>query len=238
VVGRIGHEREREKGCMEGADDVDNGHESSSDEEERKCPLCEMDDIELEHLNNSRVTPHPLRVIMAREILYHGQKRSKSIYRKMCKQYNNEVLRPMLESGVKCEPWTVDMVRAHFEKHVTLLPRRILGDQIEMLVKLSMANWAEIQASALGMGGQEPLDPKSIAKAKDLAMIIAKLVSEHRTYVKEDLASTGIDTIWRNADTDGNAHAVEMKKLIDKTVLIQSSAGAGDRPLATELFEQ
>lgn len=202
-----------------------------------KCPLCDIDEIEIEHMNNSRITPQPIRVIMAREILYHGQRRKKSIYKQMCDQYNREIVTPMLESGVQCEAWTVQMVETHFEKHVTLLPRKIIGDQIEMLTRLSKANWAEISTKMME-AGDETVDPKAVTKAKDLAMIIAKLVAEHRSYVKEDLANTGIDVVWRSADASCNSQAVEMKKLIDKTILIQSTAGAGDRPTAAELFEQ
>ena len=57
------------------------------------------------HEKQNKLTLRQIRVIMARKILYHAQKRKKSIYQKACERYNRKIVKPMVEFGVQCQMW-------------------------------------------------------------------------------------------------------------------------------------
>lgn len=201
------------------------------------CPLCNNDDLEELSCLNAMRSSEPMKAIMAREIKCHGLVPDDVIYRKMARDYNKTIREPMLKSGLECPKWTTAVVKRHFKEHVQLLPRRLIAEQIKMLTALSRANFKELETTFID-GEQEPIvDPKLVTKAKDLAAGITKLTQEWKQCVKEDLAHTGSCKIWRNHDAITDCASLEIKNLIDKTATIQSAAGVGDRPVASELFQ-
>ena len=129
------------------------------------------------------------------------------------------------------------MVRKHFEVHTQLVARRVVGRQLRRLEKLSKIVDEEVVAQ-LASGGRdngELVDTKVVNKACNLAKTVMYMVRDFNTYQREDMRQTGISNLWRSVDL-GATSVTEAKQLLDRAAMVQSAAGAGDRPTASELF--
>jgi hypothetical protein len=216
------------------------GAEGDSDQEEREratCPLCALDDVDIEHAGNASAGNPYVRRIMARELVFFGVCEDAVVYKRIADDYNRFVCAEMHRSGLECQKWTPAIVKRHFEHHVQLLPRHILGRdlrRLETASKLLEAEMATRLAQGLSDTG-EMIDGKTVTKLCNVAKTKMMLTRDLRSCVREDLASTGVAALWRSMDL-GASGASEAKKLLDKAALIQSAAGAGDRPSASDLF--
>jgi hypothetical protein len=108
-------------------------YDSTDDVAPIDCPLCLLDEIEPEHASASQTTNSYMRRIMAQELMGYGTTPDKVIYAKIARMYNRHIYKSMLESNLKCERWSTQMVQHHFEQHVWLLPRRVIGELIRQL---------------------------------------------------------------------------------------------------------
>jgi len=201
------------------------------------CPLCALDDVDIEHAGNASAGNPYVRRIMARELVFFGVCDDAVVYRRIAEEYNRFVCAEMHRSGLACKEWTPALVKRHFEHHVQLLPRHILGRdlrRLETASKLLEAEMASRLAQGLSDSG-EMIDGKTVTKLCNVAKTKMMLTRDLRACVREDLASTGVAALWRSMDL-GASGASEAKKLLDKAALIQSAAGAGDRPSASDLF--
>ena len=203
------------------------------------CPLCMLDEIEPEHASASLTTNSYMRRIMAQELMGYGVTPDNVIYTKIARMYNRHIQRSMAESQLVCEKWTPDMVREHFEHHVWLLPRRVIGQLIKDLTQ-TMSILRKERANALRLADDEEteiIDPKFVTKMCNLAAKIASLTREYRTYQKEDTLHTQVANLYKAIDL-GTTNVTEAKQMLDRVALIQSNAGGADRPLANELFTE
>ena len=78
-----------------------------------------------------------MRRIMAIELTKFGTRPDAAIYADIAGAYNEDVRAPMIAAGLECPVWTPACVRAHFEDHVDLVPRRVVARQIRRLEVLS-----------------------------------------------------------------------------------------------------
>ena len=145
---------------------------------------------------------------------------------------------------------TLPMVREHFEHHVGLLPRRVVGDQIstckELLDGVSREFKAQrlcattAMAQALADGGPpqsaEFVDAKTVKKWCDLQGKLLPLVEKYRQFQKVDALAVGLSTLWRSVSL-GETSTQDAVKLLESAAALQTAAGAGDMPKASELFE-
>jgi hypothetical protein len=76
---------------------------------------------------------------------------------------------------------------------------------------------------------------KFVTKMCNLAAKIATLTREFRVYQKEDMLETQVKSLCKSVEL-GTTSVAEAKQMLDRVALIQSNAGGGDRPKATELF--
>lgn len=210
---------------------------SDEDAEQTDCPLCLMDEIEPEHASASLATNNYMRRIMAQELMLYGTCPDKVIYGKIARMYNRHIHRSMIESNLQCERWTTRIVQTHFEQHVWLLPRRLIGQLIKDL-NITMSVLKRERAVALRIADvdeTEILDAKFVTKMCNLAAKIATLTREYRTYQKEDMLQTQVKSLCKAVEL-GTTSATDAKQMLDRVALLQSSAGGGDRPNANELF--
>jgi hypothetical protein len=108
-------------------------HDETDDEPPIECPLCLLDEIEPEHASASQTTNSYMRRIMAQELMGYGTTPDRVIYAKIARMYNRHIHKSMVESNLRCERWSAQTVRHHFEHHVWLLPRRVIGELIRQL---------------------------------------------------------------------------------------------------------
>ena len=141
------------------------------------------------------------------------------------------------------------MVRTHFEKHVGLVPRRIIGREIQHCQGMLDAVNKEIagqrlcanQALAKALADGEPpqsmefIDAKSVKKWCDLQGKLLPMVEKFRQFQKEDALAVGLSTLWRSVSL-GETSTQDAAKLLESAAALQTAAGAGDLPLASELF--
>jgi len=206
-----------------------------------ECEFCCMDNVECMHSNYGKALEAPIKRIMALELLLHGLVSDKAIYKRMCHEFNTKIRSKMISSGVKCNKWEWRNLKTHFDKHVRLLPRRVLGEQICMLTRLSRCNYRQADLTTVAgeelVNDQDPLDIKFVQKAVSLSGAIAKLIKEHRAYVKEDMQHTGFESVWRERQSTAANELMQVKQLVENTCLAQAPVGKGDRPSAKLLFD-
>ena len=212
---------------------------SDEDAPDTLCPLCSLPDVELEHSNTSFNRNGYIRRIMASELMASGQIPSHVIYNRIARLYNRHVFKPMRQSGLDCERWTGALVKEHFEKHVNCVPRRVLHQWIKRFEKTATLVDQEI---ALGsQNGPNDADqlvcPKLVKKQIDLGKASLALVTAYKQAVKDDMLTCGVDALCRSVEL-GATTATEARELLDRAALIQSAAGAGDRPSASDLFAE
>lgn len=221
--------------------DSEEGAPADTDSEEgapaSDCPLCCIEEAEVEHAGAVGGT-HPLmRRIMAEELKCHGTKPKAAVYNSIARLYNRHVRRAMLGRELQCVRWTGQMVQTHFECHVTLVPRRVIArcvERVELVAKLLDTEVAGRQTAEPTENG-EIIDTKIVNKVCTVAKTLKDLVRDSRAYVKEDMQERSVDKVITGVDLDAAAN--EGKDLLDRQALLQSAAGAGDRATASDLFD-
>ena len=206
---------------------------ADSDEE---CGFCCDANVECLHSNYSKCLDPPIKRIMACELLLHGFVSDKAIYRQMCHEYNSNIHAKLISSGLKSTKWESKKLKEHFDKHVNLLPRRVVAEQLKMLTRLSRMNYRQAK-NEICQNSEDPLDIKFVQKAVSLTGVISKLIKEHHTYVKEDMEQTKFESTWRDKKTHNANELMQVKHLVYDSSLAQAPIGKGDRPTASTLFD-
>ena len=239
----------------------DNEDIEDTDENEpcTSCPLCAVDDVNAEFAGMVNPTNNmTLRKIMGFVLANFGVMPNRTIYSIMARQYNREIYKPMRRAGLPCKKWTVAIVRTHFEEHVSILPRRVLGkdllslEQAAQLIDKEMQNCSDEankmqeqyqdQVALAQEAGEPPPQPPPVEIVKK--PVLDKLVNiikakfavlrDYRAYHKEDLVGTGVDTVFKSVNL-GETSITEAQNLLDAAAA-QDSAGAA-LPVASELFD-
>ena len=215
-----------------------------------QCPLCLYDEAMPECASVVPSSNAYMRRIMAIELHHYGMVPQDVVYTNIARHYNKHIHKPRIRAGLESCRWTLPMVREHFEHHVGLLPRRVVGDQIstckELLDGVSREFKAQrlcattAMAQALADGGPpqsaEFVDAKTVKKWCDLQGKLLPLVEKYRQFQKEDALAVGLSTLWRSVSL-GETSTQDAVKLLESAAALQTAAGAGDMPKASELFE-
>ena len=145
----------------------------------------------------------------------------------------------MRGANLQCEKWTVPMVRKHFEEHVSLVPRRQLGRDLRRLERVSSLLDRELstslEAALENDQSAELVDKKYLDKLEKVIKTKHAIIKDYRAFQKEDQMTCGINTLWKSVEL-GQTTAEEAKKLMQAAAAIQTAAGSGDMPTASELF--
>lgn len=226
------------------------------------CPLCRIEDVSVETAASTGVTTNNrLRRIMGIELMNFGMVPDSLIYHNISRQYNKNIYKCLVRAGFECVKWTPAIVRKHFEQHVQLVPRRAIGRDIRRLeaasriVDREITNSVDVNNEAiesrnaaigeLDENGEpiavppiqvEVVDKRILDKLINLTKAKFALLRDYRNYQKEDMVSTGIDTLWKSV-TLGETSVTDAKKLLEAAATLRSAAGPGDLPKASELFE-
>lgn len=214
------------------------GDDTDSDEgaPASECPLCYMEEAQIEHAGAVTSNHALMRRIMAEELKFNGMKPSAVIYNKIARQYNRHVRRAMLGRGLQCERWTGQMVQTHYEYHVPMVPRLLLNKcvgRLECIAKVVDTEVAACQIADPSANG-EIIDAKIVNKQCNIAKTMMYLVRDTRIYTKEDMQNMG--KLCGDIDLDAPPTSVQ-KDLLDRAALVQSAAGAGDLACASDLFD-
>ena len=92
---------------------------------EGSCPLCMLDDVDVEHASNASACNVYIRKIMARELVFYGTCESKVVSPRL-RTSTTSMRDEMVKSGLECTEWTTEMVQRHFEHHTKLVPRHVI----------------------------------------------------------------------------------------------------------------
>ena len=114
-----------------GADEQEEGDEEDTDLPLPTCPLCLYDEVLPECASCVPSDNSYMRRIMAIELHHTGLVPNDVVYTNIARHYNRHIHKPRTRSGMESVRWTLPMVREHFEKHVGLVPRRIIGNEIQ-----------------------------------------------------------------------------------------------------------
>ena len=101
------------------------------------CAVCAVEEACPETAGGTPSDNATMRRIMAIELTKFGTRPDADIYADIAAAYNDEIRAPMLAAGLECVAWTAASVRTHFERHVDLIPRRIVARQIRRLEALA-----------------------------------------------------------------------------------------------------
>ena len=198
-----------------------------------ECPLCAIDDVEPEY-DGAMMNGNPtIRRIMSTELVWGIQRPSKYIYDYMAEMYNRKIRATYLKAGHKCAKWTGALVKVHFEQHVTLLPRREAGDAYARAKRMCCMIEQDIMCKYEETG---EMDTKLVASYNTIARLKMDTLKEHSRFHLRDLTQTGATSLWRSVDM-GDTGVKEAKLILDKMALIKNTAGYGDRPMASTLFQ-
>ena len=108
-------------------------YQDNSDDEDLPlptCPLCLYDEVLPECAGIVPSDNSYMRRIMAIELHHTGIVPDDVVYTNIARHYNKHIHKPRLQAGLESQRWTLPMVREHFENHVGIVPRRILGKEI------------------------------------------------------------------------------------------------------------
>lgn len=213
------------------------------------CPLCLYDEVLPECASAVPSDNSYMRRIMAIELHHTGLVPSNVIYTNIARHYNKHIHKPRLQAGLPSERWTLPMVREHFEQHVGLVPRRVIAkeicqcQQMLALVQREVAGQKMVASAAMAQAllendtptSMEFVDGKSIKKWCDLQAKLLPLVEKFRQFQKEDSLAVGLSTLWRSISL-GETSTQDAAKLLESAAALQTAAGAGDMPKASELF--
>lgn len=214
------------------------------------CPLCLYDEVLPECASAVPSDNSYMRRIMAIELHHTGLVPNDVVYTNIARHYNKHIHKPRLQAGLESQRWTLPMVREHFEKHVCLLPRRVLANEIcqckQMLASVEREINSQKICAATAMAkaladGENPasmefIDAKTVKKWCDLQGKLLPLVEKFRLFQKEDSLAVGLSTLWRSISL-GETSTQDAAKLLESAAALQTAAGAGDMPQASELFQ-
>lgn len=228
---------------------ADNGNDvviPSSGKHKRKrieCPLCSGLDMAIEHAGGAPCDNQAMRQVMAIELKSFGTIPDGIIYAKIARAYNERVYAPTVAAGFSVCRWTTRMVRIHFEQHVTLVPRRVVGKDLARCEKMLRVVDNEMKAQNLAaVDPTDQLESKTMAKAITIMKMKQTLLKDLRAYMREDMAATGGELL----SSRGNAAVVgdDAKEIL--ITLHNSANGAGvftpapnagdDMPAGSEIF--
>lgn len=234
-----------------GGDQNDSSGEEDSDADLPlpTCPLCLYDEVLPECASCVPSDNSYMRRIMAIELHHSGLVPNDVVYTNIARHYNKHIHKPRVRAGMESERWTLPMVREHFENHVGLVPRRVLSKEIQncqsMLESVTReitsqrlaASTAVAEAVANGEppGSMEFIDAKSVKKWCDLQGKLLPLVEKFRLFQKEDALAVGLSTLWRSVSL-GETSTQDAARLLESAAALQTAAGSGDMPRASELF--
>jgi hypothetical protein len=227
----------------------DDATDSDADLPPPDCPLCAIDEVLPETASTVPSDNAYMRKIMSQELVHYGMIPDEVIYTNIARSYNTHIHKQLRRSGINSERWTLRTVRIHFEKHIRLLPRRVIGDQIHLCQRLLSSLEKEINSQFVAaMGGMQEadvvdgttpnvefVDSKTIKKICDVQAKLVPLLDKYRQFQKEDQANAGLSTLWRSVQL-GETDTQEANLLLASAAAMQTASGAGDRPTASELF--
>ena len=189
------------------------------------CPLCNLNDASVEHAGNIPSDNQTIRQIMGQELLSFGNLPDNLVYARIARAYNTRVHRPTTIAGFHSEKWTGRMVKVHFEKHVRLVPRRIVSKDMMRCEKYLQIIEREINAGvATSDDPTDLLDQKTLNKAILVMKMKQSLLKDLRGYVKEDLVVTGCDIINKQVGS-GNLDGEDARDIL--TTMHASANGVG-----------
>ena len=214
------------------------------------CPLCDIPGVNVEHAGNIPSENQTMRQIMAQELLNFGNIPDNLVYARIARAYNTRVYRPTTMAGFACTKWTGRMVKTHFEKHVCLVPRRVISKDITRCEKYLRIVEREINASVSTSADPVDLvDTKMINKAMTLMKMKQSLLKDLRCFIKEDLIVTGCDLVSKQVGS-GNMDGEDARDIL--MTMHASANGVGpsgvrvfaappragdDLPVGDEVFE-
>ena len=214
------------------------------------CPLCDLPGVSVEHAGNIPSENQTMRQIMAQELLSFGTIPDNVVYARIARAYNTRVHRPTTMAGFACTKWTGRMVKTHFEKHVCLVPRRIISKDITRCEKYLRVVEREINAAVSTADDPVDLvDTKTINKAIMLMKMKQSLLKDLRCFIKEDLVVTGCDLVTKQLGA-GNMDGEDARDIL--MTMHASANGVGpsgvhafsappragdDLPVGEEVFE-
>ena len=207
------------------------------------CPLCNLPDVSVEHAGNIPSENQTIRQIMGQELLSFGNIPDNLVYARIARAYNTRVHRPTTIAGFDSNKWTGRMVKIHFEKHVRLVPRRIVSKDMTRCEKYLQIIEREINASvATSDDPTDLLDPKTLNKAIMLMKMKQSLLKDLRCYVKEDLVVTGCDLVSKQIGS-GNLDGEDARDILMTMpgpsgvhVFAAAPRAGDDLPVGEEVF--
>jgi hypothetical protein len=209
------------------------------------CALCCVQEASLSTAVASQSEHLVMRRIMGIELANFGSRPDNLIYQDIANAYNSEVRDPMLRAGIECKAWTRALVQEHFDKHVDLVPRRVLARHIRRLEKMAVIVDAEVAAARNQHNeidgedddaGSDIIDARIIKKQIDIAKATTNLVKEYRIFQREDQTTCGIDNIMRSVQL-GQTSVQDAQRMLEIAALARCSQNSVEMPRASELFE-
>ena len=215
------------------------------------CAVCAVEEACPETAGGTPSGNATMRRIMAIELTKFGTRPDAAIYADIAAAYNDEIRAPMAAAGLDCPAWTPSSVRVHFERHVDLVPRRIVARQIRSLEALAADLEQRCEpgpddevrsllprAGELTLWRQEEtgMDTKDMKVQIDLAKAITALAKEYRAFQREDQASCGVDAILRSVQL-GETSAQDAQRMLETAALARCATGTTEIPRASELFD-
>ena len=236
----------------------DDATDSDADLPPPSCPLCAIDEVLPETASTIASDNAYMRRILSQELVHYGIIPDDVIYTNIARCYNKHIHKQLQRSGIKSERWTLNTVRKHFDHHIRLLPRRVIGKQIQLCQRMLSSLEKEINAQFVAAVGQtqsiedaqanahdptasglqvcpEFVEGKTIKKICDVQSKLIPLLDKYRQFQKEDQVNAGLSTLWRSVHL-GETDTQEANLLLASAAALQTASGAGDRPTASELF--
>jgi hypothetical protein len=238
---------------------ADDATDSDLDLPPPSCPLCAIDEVLPETASTVSSDNAYMRRILSQELVHYGIIPNDVIYTNIARCYNKHIHKQLRRSGIESQRWTLNIVRKHFDTHVTLVPRRVLGKQIQLCQRMLSSLEKEINAQFISAVGQtksledaaadlhdptadglqicpEFVESKTIKKICDVQSKLIPLLEKYRQFQKEDQTNAGLSTLWRSVQL-GETDTQEANLLLASAAAMQTASGAGDRPMASELFQ-
>jgi hypothetical protein len=243
---------------MADIDRDDNATDSDLDLPPPSCPLCAIDEVLPETASTVTSDNAYMRRILSQELVHYGIIPDDVIYANIARCYNKHIHKQLRRSGIESKRWTLSTVRKHFEQHIRLLPRRVLGKQVQLCQRMLSSLEKEINSQFVAAVAQtqsiedaqadlhdptatglqicpEFVEGKTIKKICDVQAKLIALLDKYRQFQKEDQVNAGLSTLWRSVQL-GETDTQEANLLLASAAAMQTASGAGDRPTASELF--
>ena len=152
-----------------------------------ECPLCLTHGAMVEHAWAASGGNHVMRQVVATELNSFGTIPGCIVYANIARAYNERVRSPTVAAGFVARKWTAKIVRIHFERHVTLVPRRVVGKDIVRCEKILRVVDNEMKAQSLAaVNPTDQLESKTLTKAVTLMKMKQTLLKDLRACAKGD----------------------------------------------------